>query len=60
VRGFLPISTNPDIAMFLGDDGPNSLCPFVGVWIRGHAWEVVEPAGLAVAAGNAFTKERQS
>jgi len=30
------------------------------VWIFGNAWELVKPAGLAVAAGKAFTKGLQS
>jgi len=41
VRGSLPISTNSDTAMFLRDlDGPDLFCPFIGVWICGHAWEL--------------------
>ena len=53
----MSVSTNADASIFLRDlDGPEPLGLFVGVWICGHAWQLIEPVGLAVVAGKAITK----
>ena len=60
VQRSLSAGANANTKMPRDPDCFNTISPFVGFWICGHAWELVEPACLAVAAGNAFAEWRQS